>query len=203
MGEKLPRDFYDRPTLEVAQGLLGKRLVRTFGRTRLSGVIVETEAYLGPADAASHARFGPTSRASPMFGEPGHAYIYFTYGMHHCMNAVTEGIGSGTGVLIRALEPSEGQEQMRRNRLRNRKAKTRILDTDLCSGPGKLCQALGLDISLNHADLSGNILWIEAGKTMPTDRIGKSPRVGIREGREHPWRFYVADSPHVSAHPKY
>lgn len=203
MKGKLPRDFYARPTLEVAKDLLGKRLVRISGDTRLSGTIVETEAYMGPADVASHSRYGPESRAAPMFGEPGHAYVYLTYGMHHCMNVVTEGVGSGTAVLIRALEPGEGMDVLRQNRQARQKTQKPLLDAQLTSGPGKLAQALGLDISLNNTDLLGDTLWIEKGAPLPAARVATSPRVGIREGREHLWRFYDSGSIHVSAHPKY
>lgn len=197
MARKLPRSFYARPTLEVARRLLGKRLVRVVRGRRVAGIIVETEAYMGPADVASHARHGATSRAAPMFGEPGHAYIYFTYGMHYCMNCVTEPAGSGTGVLIRALEPAEGVELMRRNR------GAHLPDHDLTNGPAKLCQALDLDKRLNRADLLGDTLWIEDAPAVPPRKIGKSARVGIRRGREHQWRFYRKDSPFVSAHPNY
>lgn len=173
------------------------RLVRQLGKHRIAGTIVETEAYRGPADAASHARYGQTSRAAPMFGEPGHAYVYFTYGMYYCMNCVSEPKGSGTAVLIRALEPAEGIEQMRKHRGNT------VTDANLTSGPGKLCQALAIDTSLNEADLVGNQLWIEEGERIPPRRTGESSRVGINRGREHQWRFYVTDSRYVSAHPKY
>ncbi len=199
---KLPRRFYAQDTLTVARQLLGKRLVHLVDSERLSGRIVETEAYMGPSDVASHARFGPGSRAAPMFGEPGHAYVYFTYGMYYCLNAVTEPAGSGTAVLIRALEPLEGLETMRRNRT-VRRPETTVPDTNLASGPGKLCQALALDTAHNGLDLLSDRLWIEEDEDVPEQRVAQTARVGIRAGREHHWRFYVSDSPHVSAHPKY
>ncbi|MEX2043619.1 MAG: DNA-3-methyladenine glycosylase [Patescibacteria group bacterium] len=203
MARKLPRSFYARPTLTVARDLLGKRLVRRYRGRRLSGVIVETEAYMGPEDVASHARHGEASKAAPMFGEPGHAYIYFTYGMHYCMNCVTEPKGSGTGVLVRASEPVEGIAAMRRNRRRRSVHLKALPDHGLTNGPAKLCQALGLDKRLNREDLLGDTLWVENAPDIPSRKVGKSSRVGIRRGREHHWRFYLEDSPFVSAHPRY
>lgn len=178
----------------VARDLLGKLLVRRLGNERLSGRIVETEAYMGPADEASHARFGPNSRAATMFGPPGHAYVYFTYGMHYCFNCVSEGKGSGTGILVRAVEPLDGIERMRARR-------GAVKERDLTNGPAKLCQAFSIDAALNEADLTGDVLWLEDGSA--PDHIRSSPRVGISRGREHDYRFYDADSPHVSAHPRY
>ena len=129
-----------------------------------------------------------------MFGEPGHAYVYFTYGMHYCLNCVTEPAGSGTAVLIRALEPEEGLAQMRRNRHRH---------DELTNGPAKLCQALAIDRILNRADLLGDSIWLEPGTPVPSGRIKRTARVGIARGREHPWRFYDSASGFVSAHPRY
>lgn len=158
---------------------------------------------MGPDDVASHSRHGEASRAAPMFGAPGHAYIYFTYGMHYCLNCVTEPKGSGTAVLIRALEPDEGIAAMRRNR-RLRSAHLKELpDHELTDGPAKLCQALDLDQRLNREDLLGGTLCIEDAPDVPPRKIGKSSRVGIRRGREHQWRFYLKGSPFVSAHPRY
>lgn len=176
--------------------MLGRVLVRRYRGKRLAGRIVETEAYLGPEDPASHARHGPVSRAAPMFGPPGFAYVYFTYGMYHCMNTVTEGDGSGTGVLVRAIEPLEGIEVMQRHR-------GNVSAARLTDGPGNLCQALAIDLSLNRTDLTGEVLWIEEGVPVPPSKIGASPRIGIRHGREHHARFYVKESPSVSAHPRY
>lgn len=197
MPRKLPRSFYARSTLTVAKELLGKTLVSRVGGQRLAGKIVETEAYMGPKDVASHSKHGPESRAAPMFGDPGHAYVYFTYGMHHCINVVTEPAGSGTAVLIRALEPADGLPAMRRNRGPN------IDDRNLTNGPGKLCQALGITRGLNLADLLGDSLWIEEAPAVSPRKIKSSARVGISRGREHSWRFYVDENPYVSAHPRY
>lgn len=179
----------------VARELLGKVLVRQVRGRRVAGRIVETEAYRGPTDVASHAQRGPKSKAAPMFGEPGFAYVYFTYGMHYCMNCVTEPAGSGTAVLLRALEPLKGIETMRRQR------GPRVDDVNLTNGPAKLCQALEIGRTENALDLTGNTLWLEDGPV--PQRIETSARVGINRGREHQWRFYNPDSQYVSAHPRY
>lgn len=200
---KLPRSFYARPTLTVARDLLGRRLVRRVCGKRVAGIIVETEAYRGPGDVASHARHGAESKAAPMFGEPGHTYVYFTYGMHYCLNCVTEPAGSGTAVLIRALEPDEGIAVMRRNRRARSVHLKELPDHELTSGPAKLCQALAIERRQNTADLLGDSIWIEAGRPIPRARVKRTPRVGIPRGREHQWRFYVDGSRHVSRHPNY
>jgi DNA-3-methyladenine glycosylase len=178
-------------------------MVRRYRGKRLAGIIVETEAYMGPEDVASHARHGEDSKAAPMFGEPGHAYVYFTYGIHYCMNCVTEPKGSGTGVLLRALEPAEGAGAMRRNRYRRSVHLKDAPDQELTNGPAKLCQALNLDKRLNREDLLGDTLWLEDAPAVPSHKVERSARVGIRRGREHQWRFYLKDSPFVSAHPRY
>ena len=131
-----------------------------------------------------------------MFGEPGHAYVYFTYGMHYCMNIVTEPAGSGTAVLIRAIEPVEGINTM--HRLRKDPP-----EPELTNGPAKLCQAMDIAQQLNRQDLLGDKLWIEDGIKVAKPAIKSSARVGIRRGREHQWRFYLNGSPFVSRHPNY
>jgi DNA-3-methyladenine glycosylase len=150
---------------------------------------------MGPGDVASHAKHGEQSKAAPMFGPPGHAYVYFTYGMHYCFNCVSEAQGSGTGILVRAIEPLDGIELMRERR------GPKIDDHNLTYGPAKLCQALDIDKGLNTADLTGQELWLEDGAA--PKQVKKSPRVGISRGREDLYRFYDADSLYVSAHPKY
>jgi DNA-3-methyladenine glycosylase len=158
---------------------------------RLAARIVETEAY-EPHDPASHAYRGRTARNAVMFGGPGHLYVYFTYGMHHCMNAVTGPAGEGMAVLLRAAEPIEGVTEMRARRGREAMR-------DLCSGPAKFCQAFGIDRSFDGADLvHGPDLWIADGVPIPKARIVAGPRVGIRVGREFAWRFSVANDPFVS-----
>lgn len=180
----LPREFYARPTLEVARHLLGARLVRWLEGVRLSGLITETEAYVGEEDLGCHARSGKTKRNAVMYGPPGHAYVYFTYGMHWCLNVVTESTGFPAAVLIRAIWPLEGIEILERRR-RGR---------DL-NGPAKLTQAMGIDGTLNGADLCtpASGLWIEAGQAVPDTAVCRTPRVGLNSTPEPwksiPWRF--------------
>jgi DNA-3-methyladenine glycosylase len=192
---RLGRDFYRRSTLTVARELLGKRLVRVVDDQRLSGLIVEVEAYIGEDDAACHAARGRTPRNAAMYGPPGVAYVYFIYGMHHCLNAVTEEEGFPAAVLIRALEPLEGLEIMRCHRPSKP-------DGELTNGPAKLCQVLAIDKSFNRADLcTGEVLFIEEGRTVNPEEIGASPRIGIKAdelARSVPWRFYVKGNDFVS-----
>lgn len=176
----------------MAPELLGRVLVRILpGGERLSGAIVEAEAY-EPGDPASHGFRGPTRRNASMFGPPGRLYVYFTYGHHWMMNVVTRETGVGSAVLIRALEPLEGLEAMAGHRARTD-------PRDLCSGPGKLAQALGVDRSGDGADLvRGREVWLEAGEPVPAERIQTGPRVGVSVGGERAWRFFVRDSPWAS-----
>ena len=182
----LPRDFYNRPTLTVARELIGARLVRILDGVKLVGLITETEAYISEKDLACHAKAGLTPRTAPMFGEPGHAYVYFTYGNHWMLNAVTEREGFPAAVLIRAIQPIEGVEVM----LARRSGRDTF-------GPGKICQALGITKSENQAHLTGTAsgLWIEAGVQVPNSRVTKGPRVGLNNTPEpwlsKPWRFLV------------
>jgi DNA-3-methyladenine glycosylase len=189
---RLPRAFYARPALDVAPELLGRVLVRRLPNgARLAGRIVEAEAY-EPGDPASHAFRGPTPRNLVMFGEPGHLYVYFTYGHHWMMNAVTRGPGEGSAVLLRALEPLAGLDRMARHR-------GRWQPRDLCSGPGKLAQALAVDRAQNGADLvRGDEVWIEDGAPVSADAIACGIRVGVNVGADRPWRFWVAGDPFVS-----
>jgi DNA-3-methyladenine glycosylase len=192
---RLGRAFYARDTLTVARELLGQRLVRCCSGQRLSGRIVEVEAYVGQADEACHAAKGRTARNAVMYGPPGYAYVYFVYGMHHCVNAVTEQEGYPAAVLIRALEPLEGIEAMHENR----KGREGVETTN---GPAKLCYALDIDLSLNGTDLvSGQALWIERDQAVDVARVASGPRVGVR-GDEHaltvPWRLWIRDHSFVS-----
>ena len=157
---------------------------------KLSGKIVETEAYHGLYDPASHAYGGMTPRNRVMFGEPGHAYVYFTYGMYYCLNVITERKGVPAAVLIRALEPMEGIEIMERRRKKEK-------PEDLTSGPGKLCQAMGIDKSLNGKDLIGKIIYVE-DRGEKVVKIISTNRIGIDEGKEKKWRFYLKDNKYVS-----
>ena len=184
----LPRDFYNRPTLTVARELLGARLVRVLDGVKLVGLITETEAYIGEKDLGCHAKAGRTPRTQVMYGEPGHAYVYFTYGNHWMLNAVTEREGFPAAVLIRAIQPIEGVEVM----LARRGGRDTF-------GPGKLCQAMGIGKGENGVDLTepGSGLWIEAGVSVPSALVTKSPRVGLNSVPEpwksKPWRFKVKD----------
>src|SRR5438876_9043512 len=172
MPTKLPRSFYSRSTLDVASDLLGKVLVRQLGRRNLAGKIVETEAYVGPHDLACHASKGHTPRTSVMFGPPGHTYVYMIYGFHFCLNVVTEPVGYPAAVLIRAVEPLENLDLMRK--LRNNPER----ETNIASGPGKLCMAMSIDKRLNGESLTGATTSIEARKRDPWP-IRTSPRVGV------------------------
>jgi len=159
--------------------------------TLLTARIVEAEAYQED-DPASHSFRGRTNRTEVMFGPPGHAYVYFTYGMHHCMNVVTGSTGEGSAVLLRAAEPLEGLEEMARRRGTND-------PRALCSGPGRLCQALGIDRAENGLDLvRGRLLWLLEGAPVAPSTISVGPRVGITSGTERPWRFSVQGDRFVS-----
>lgn len=185
----LSREFYLQPTIKVARNLLGKTLVHDTEKGIIAGRIVETEAYLCD-DPACHASKGMTKRNATMFGEPGHAYVYFTYGMYHCFNAVTAPEGVGEAVLIRAVEPLEGIEIMQANRKMERLI-------NLTSGPGKLCQAFGLDRRHNGLDLTEGELIIADDGWMP-EEIVSATRIGISLAADKPWRFYISSSHHVS-----
>jgi DNA-3-methyladenine glycosylase len=200
---KLPRSFYDRPTLDVARDLLGKVLVHRRRGVVTSGAIVEVEAYVGEADPACHAAPGRTRRNAPLYGPPGHAYVYLNYGIHCLVNVVTEPKDSPAAVLIRALDPIDGVTVMRRRRIRAGKGRRAIdhrtlENADLCRGPGNLTMALGITLEENELDLLGDRLFIEDRGLVPGPvRWGR--RVGISVGTEHPWRAYVDGHPAVSA----
>jgi DNA-3-methyladenine glycosylase len=183
--------FYDRPTELVARDLLGAVLECACPDGTASGRIVEVEAYLGPDDPACHAVAGRTERTWHLHGPPGVAYVYFIYGVHWCFNAVTREEGHGSAVLVRALEPLSGLETMRRRRGVHR-------DIDLTNGPGKLCQALGIDGALDGARLDRRPLRIVAGDPVDDDRVIVTPRVGITRAANWPLRWLVRDSPYVS-----
>lgn len=190
---RLGRDFYARDTLRVAGELLGQRLVRVIDGERLSGFIVETEAYTGEEDRACHASRGRTPRTEVMYGPPGHAYIYLIYGIYHCLNVVTERVGFPAAVLIRGIQPQEGLEYMRRNR-RFRP------EGELTNGPGKLCQALAIDRSLNGLDLcTSDLLFIEEAVVPDPGETEVTPRIGIRAdeiAKRRPWRFLLRGKVH-------
>jgi DNA-3-methyladenine glycosylase len=190
--EPLPRSFYNRGTVTTARTLLNKHLVRVIGRTILIGRIVEVEAYGGRNDPASHAYRGATPRNKPMFGEPGHAYIYFTYGNHYCLNVTTQRVGVPGAVLIRAIEPLKGLGMMKRFR-------PGVPNLQLSNGPGKLTKALAIDRSLNEADLTRHgPLYIGKASRELLFTTKRSPRIGITLGIERLWRFYIESSQYVS-----
>src|SRR5512145_3348063 len=190
----LPREFFARPTLQVTRELLGTRLVRLEGGRRLDGIIVETEAYIHETDLASHARVGRTARTEMMYGPPGRVYVYFTYGMHWCLNFVTEEEGVPAAVLIRAIVPVNGLDII----AARRPGRPRC---EWCNGPGKLCQALGIDKRFYGADLCAPQaeLYVEPGKLIPDSSVTIGPRVGLTNVPEpwksKPWRFLVHDLP--------
>ena len=197
---KLPRSFYLRPTLAVARDLPGKYLVRRLDRRILVGRIVEVEAYLGTRDPASHAYRGMTPRNTIMFGDGGHLYVYFTYGMHFCCNVVTEREGRACAALIRAIEPIEGLEVMRG--LRSQKLRRPLKKEELCNGPGKACQAFGIGREENGTDLCGDTIWLARNRGYgPRPRLARSPRIGITNGREHMWRYAIRGNAFVSRKP--
>ncbi len=194
----LSRKFYDRDTIEVARDLLGKTLVRVLdGRRMLSGIIVESEAYRSTDDPASHSYRGKTERNSVMFGPVGHAYVYFTYGNHHCLNLVAkDGATPAGAVLIRAIEPLEGVSTMQMHR-----------GTDdifnLASGPGKLTEALRINKKQNGADVTRREeLYVLDGEGAESSRIIAAPRIGINVALDKKWRFLVSDSRFVSKRPR-
>jgi DNA-3-methyladenine glycosylase len=191
-GRRLPRSFFARVSTAVAPELLGRVLVRVLpSGERLVVRLVETEAYQED-DPASHSYRGRTARTEVMFGPPGHLYVYFTYGMHFCMNVVTGRAGEGSAVLLRAAEPLAGLDAMR--------ALRGVDDVrGLCSGPGRLCQALGVDRSNDGDDVArGTGLSIHEGEPVEADRIQATTRIGIRHAADRPWRFVVRGDPFVS-----
>jgi DNA-3-methyladenine glycosylase len=191
---RLTRDFYRRPTLVVAEELLGKVLVHCTPRgTRVAGAIVEAEAYIGESDPACHAAPGPTPRNQPLYGPPGVAYVYLNYGVHYLLNAVTEDEGHPAAVLIRAMAPLEGLDVMRRRREVSR-------DTPLDAlgrGPGNLAKALGVSLRQNRSDLVEGVLTIE-DHGLHLGRVAWGPRIGIRVGVDRPWRCWIAGHAAVS-----
>jgi DNA-3-methyladenine glycosylase len=197
----LPREFYSRPTLDVARDLLGHVLVHNRRGVVTSGVIVEVEAYIGESDPACHAAPGPTRRNAPLYGPPGYAYVYLNYGIHALVNAVTESDGSPAAVLFRALDPLDGIGVMRRRRARamkgRRASSTPIATHDLCRGPGNLTMAMGITLEDNLLDLCGDRLFVSRER-QPVGAIAWGPRIGINVGTEHPWRAYVAGHRAVS-----
>jgi len=201
----LPREFYDRPTLDVARDLLGKVLVHRRNGVVTSGAIVEVEAYIGESDPACHAAPGRTRRNAPLYGRPGFSYVYLNYGIHCLVNVVTESEHSPAAVLLRALDPLDGVTTMRRRRARAMKGRRPQRDEleqhHLCRGPGNLTMAMAITLLENQLDLSGARLFVEDRGEKP-EAIAWGPRIGIRVGTERPWRAWVPGHPAVSAHQK-
>ena len=190
----LTRAFYDRPTLRVAEALLGKVLVHHTRVGPTAGMIVEVEAYIGEDDPACHAAAGPRRRNAPLYGPPGHAYVYLNYGLHHLVNAVTEGESRPAAVLVRALAPLEGLSAMRRRRTT---AGRSVPDDALCRGPGNLSRAMGISLLENYFDMTTSRLRIE-DRGFDVGAAMWGPRIGIRVGVDRPWRCWMAGHPCVS-----
>ncbi|OEJ96836.1 DNA-3-methyladenine glycosylase [Streptomyces thermolilacinus] len=192
----LPRDFFDRPVLEVAPDLLGRTLVRMTDDGPIELRLTEVEAYAGEADPGSHAYRGRTARNAVMFGPPGHAYVYFTYGMWHCLNLVCGPEGRASGVLLRAGEIRVGHDLARRRRISAR------YDKELAKGPARLATALDVDRTLDGTDACAgpkSPLSVLTGTPVPSDQVRNGPRTGVGgEGAVHPWRFWVDGDPTVS-----
>ncbi|QIB68737.1 DNA-3-methyladenine glycosylase [Aminipila butyrica] len=200
--KKLSREFYNRDSILVAQDLLGKVLVHQVGGQRLAARIVETEAYMGVIDKAAHSYGGRrTARVEVMYGKPGLTYVFFIYGMYHCFNVVTREEGNPQAVLVRALEPVEGMDQMALNRfVKPYEQLSKAQVKGLTNGPGKLCRALVIDKSCNGTDLCGNTLYL-AERPADSFEIVAAKRIGIdyaEEAKDYLWRFYIKGNPYVS-----
>ena len=197
---KLPSSFYQRPTLTVARELLGKYFVRRHKGIRFVGRIVETEAYRGKLDPASHTYRGKTKRNEVMYWGGGHLYVYFTYGMHFCANVVSGMKGSGEAVLIRALEPLEGIDRMAKNRAGTRPRRSDSASTlhNLTNGPAKLCEALLIRREQNGTSLIGNEIYLLDAPPLDAAEVARSTRIGIRNGKEKKWRFAIRGNRWVS-----
>jgi len=189
---RFPPSFFLRPTLDVARDLLGARLTTTIRGVKTSGRIVEVEAYYGPTDPASHSYRGETPRNAPMFGPGGLCYVYLIYGLHHCVNVVTEKAGVGAAVLIRALEPVEGIAAMGRRRKSDDSA-------HLTNGPARLCEALKITRALSGHDLlRSGLIKLTPDEDIPDRAVGRSTRIGISKGKELDWRFFIRGNDWVS-----
>ena len=200
---KLNREFYNRNSLIVAKELLGKYLVNNIEGTQFIGKIVEVEAYMGPDDKAAHSYNNRlTERTKIMYGDAGHAYVYFIYGMHFCMNVVVEAKGKPQAVLIRALEPVSPKEEMAKRRYG--KTLEELKRSELISitnGPGKLCKAMGISKENNGEDLCGDNLYITQGEEQDNFNMVSTKRINIdyaEEAKDYPWRYYIENNPYIS-----
>lgn len=196
--KKLKRKFYNRTVLTVAKDLIGKILVVKTGRKVLAAKVVEVEAYHGDFDEASHTFKGKTKRNQVMFEEGGHVYVYFTYGVHYCANVVVGKKGKGIAVLIRAVEPLEGIPVMMKNRFGKKSIRDKSL-FNLTSGPGKVCEALGINLSHNGIDLIGDEVFIVDQPKLKSKEIGISSRIGITRSVDLQWRFFIIGNPFISS----
>jgi DNA-3-methyladenine glycosylase len=194
MPRVLPREFYDRDTEIVAREMLGAVLECTTGRGTASGIIVETEAYIGEHDPACHAAAGRTRRTEPLYGRPGISYVYFIYGVHWCFNAVTRAEGLPSAVLVRAVEPLAGIDLMRERR------GPKVHGVNLTNGPGKLCAALGIDGTMNGLSLQRGPLVIREGSSFDSAHVVTARRIGITKAAEWPLRYYIRGNEFVSRH---
>ncbi len=193
--EALPRSFFDRPVLEVAPDLLGRLVVHQTADGTVAARLTEVEAYDGPNDPGSHAFRGRSKRNGTMFGPPGHVYVYFTYGMHYCMNLVCGPPGLPTGILLRAAEITEGVELARKRR------ETAKSERDLARGPARLVESLAITRTDDGADIcNGGPLTVHHGTPAPRELIRNGPRVGLRDAPEFPWRFWIDGDPTVSVY---
>jgi DNA-3-methyladenine glycosylase len=192
MASILPRSFYDRDTETVAREMLGTLIECATPHGRASGIIVETEAYVGEEDPACHAAAGRTRRTEPLYGRPGISYVYFIYGVHWCFNAVTRAEGLPSAVLVRAIEPVAGTALMQERRGH------KVRGVNLTNGPGKLCAALGIDGSMNGLSLQRGALIIREGEKVPDDQVEITPRIGITKAADWPLRYLIRGNPWVS-----
>ncbi len=194
---RLSRSFYHRPTLDVARDLIGKILVHNALVGLVAGVIVEVEAYIGEDDPACHAASGLTQRNSPMYGRPGHAYVYRNYGVHYLLNVVTESIGYPAAVLVRAVEPLAGEALMRRRQDSKSTRIARLETTELCRGPGNCSRSFGVTLRHNRIDMCAEGLYIQ-DSDRSVGAIGWSSRIGISVATERRWRVFSLQSRAVS-----
>jgi DNA-3-methyladenine glycosylase len=195
--QKLPRRFYTRSLITVAKELLGKILVKNTDGIIYSGIITEVEAYDGLTDEAAHSFSGKTPRNQVMFGPGGYFYVYFTYGAHFCCNVVTGTEGTGTAVLIRAVQPLDGIENMIQNRF-GRELKNDKEKYNLTNGPGKVCKAFSIDRQHYGEDLTGDRIYLLKRPAIKEDKIIITKRIGITRSVDLPWRFYIKDNPYIS-----
>lgn len=196
MAKVLPRDFYDRDTELVAREMLGMVLECQTPGGKSSGIIVETEAYVGEHDPACHAAVGRTRRTEPLYGRPGLSYVYFIYGVHWCFNAVTRPEGLAGAVLVRAIEPLSGIELMKRRRGH------KVSGVNLTNGPGKLCSALGIDGAMNGLSLQRGPLVMREGRSVGAGEIETTARIGITKAADWQLRFFLRGNPWVSLAPR-